>query len=76
MQVPIVRVFVSSTWEDLQPEREALEKAIHRLSETSSPAWTTLAALAFVQMQPCADGDAPGFDQLPGGELPPCSQSV
>jgi hypothetical protein len=34
MQPPGVRVFVSSTWLDLQPEREAVEAAIHRLRET------------------------------------------
>ena len=28
-----VRVFVSSTWEDLQPERDAVEKALHRMRE-------------------------------------------
>ncbi len=28
-----VRVFISSTWEDLQPEREAVEKALHRMQE-------------------------------------------
>jgi len=26
-----VRVFVSSTWIDLQPEREAVERIIHRM---------------------------------------------
>jgi len=31
---PIVAVFVSSTWLDLQPERSAVEKAIQRLHET------------------------------------------
>ncbi len=30
----IVRVFVSSTWLDLQPERAAVEAAIHRMRET------------------------------------------
>lgn len=29
-----VRVFVSSTWLDLQPERKAVETAIHRMRET------------------------------------------
>lgn len=29
----VVRIFVSSTWLDLQPERRAVEKAIHRLTE-------------------------------------------
>lgn len=28
-----VRIFISSTWLDLQPEREAVEKALHRLQE-------------------------------------------
>ncbi|MFQ5472981.1 MAG: DUF4062 domain-containing protein, partial [Dehalococcoidia bacterium] len=32
--VPIVRIFISSTWLDLQPEREAVERAIQRLRET------------------------------------------
>jgi hypothetical protein len=26
-----VRIFISSTWKDLQPEREAVEKALHRM---------------------------------------------
>ena len=30
-----VRVFISSTWEDLQPEREAVEKALHRMQNTA-----------------------------------------
>ena len=30
---PIVRVFVSSTWLDLQPEREAVEKALQRMCQ-------------------------------------------
>src|SRR6476661_1611403 len=30
----VVRVFVSSTWHDLQPERQAVEMALGRLSET------------------------------------------
>ena len=30
----IVQVFVSSTWLDLQPERKAVESAVHRLAET------------------------------------------
>lgn len=34
MSSPIVAVFVSSTWLDLQPERSAVEKAIQRLHET------------------------------------------
>lgn len=34
MQPPVVRVFVSSTWLDLQPEREAVQTAVHRLRET------------------------------------------
>jgi hypothetical protein len=28
-----VRIFISSTWEDLQPEREAVEKALHRMQD-------------------------------------------
>lgn len=32
--VSLVHVFVSSTWLDLQPEREAVEAALHRLRET------------------------------------------
>jgi hypothetical protein len=31
---PIVRVFVSSTWLDLQPERAAVEKALQRMRQT------------------------------------------
>ena len=31
---PIVRVFVSSTWLDLQPERLAVEKALQRMHQT------------------------------------------
>lgn len=34
MSLPIARVFLSSTWLDLQPERAAAEAAIHRLRET------------------------------------------
>ncbi len=34
MSNPIVAVFVSSTWLDLQPERQAVEHAIQRLHET------------------------------------------
>jgi len=34
MPPPLARVFVSSTWLDLQPEREAVEAAILRLHET------------------------------------------
>ncbi|RIK43174.1 MAG: hypothetical protein DCC55_06470 [Chloroflexi bacterium] len=30
-----VRVFISSTWEDLRPEREAVEKALHRMQNTA-----------------------------------------
>jgi len=30
-----VRVFVSSTWQDLQPERNAVEKALHRMQNTT-----------------------------------------
>ena len=29
------RIFLSSTWEDLQPEREAVEKALHRMQDTA-----------------------------------------
>lgn len=29
-----VRIFVSSTWEDLRPERAAVERALHRMSGT------------------------------------------
>jgi len=34
MPVDVVQVFVSSTWLDLQPERQAVEAALHRLHET------------------------------------------
>lgn len=34
MSDPIIRVFLSSTWLDLQPERNAVEKVIHRIEET------------------------------------------
>lgn len=34
MKPPIVKVFVSSTWLDLQPERAAVEAALQRLRET------------------------------------------
>jgi hypothetical protein len=34
MTVPMVNVFVSSTWHDLQPERAAVEAALQRLRET------------------------------------------
>jgi hypothetical protein len=30
-----VRIFISSTWLDLQPEREAVEKALHRMQEAA-----------------------------------------
>ena len=30
-----VRVFVSSTWQDLQPERKAVEEALHRMQNTT-----------------------------------------
>jgi hypothetical protein len=30
-----VRIFISSTWEDLQPEREAVEKALQRMQDTT-----------------------------------------
>ncbi len=30
-----LRIFISSTWEDLRPEREAVEKALHRLHDTA-----------------------------------------
>ncbi len=33
MPVPIAAIFVSSTWVDLQPERAAVEKALHRFHE-------------------------------------------
>src|SRR5260370_12594200 len=29
------RIFLSSTWQDLQPEREAVEKALHRIQDTN-----------------------------------------
>ena len=29
------RIFLSSTWQDLQPEREAVEKALHRMQDTN-----------------------------------------
>jgi hypothetical protein len=29
------RIFISSTWQDLQPEREAVEKALHRMQDTN-----------------------------------------
>ena len=31
----MIRVFISSTWQDLQPEREAVERVLHRLSDTA-----------------------------------------
>lgn len=31
---PIVRVYGSSTWLDLQPERAAVEKALQRMRQT------------------------------------------
>lgn len=34
MPVEVVQVFVSSTWLDLQPERQAVEAALQRLHET------------------------------------------
>jgi len=34
MQMFTIRVFVSSTWLDLQPERKAVERALQRLRET------------------------------------------
>ncbi|HEX3558536.1 MAG TPA: hypothetical protein VHU19_05005 [Pyrinomonadaceae bacterium] len=34
MTVPVVRVFVSSTWLDLIPEHEAAERAVQTLRET------------------------------------------
>src|SRR5437588_8692170 len=34
MPPPVLRVFVSSTWIDLQPERQAVEVALARLRET------------------------------------------
>jgi hypothetical protein len=34
MPAPLLRVFVSSTWIDLQPERRAIEQALARLRET------------------------------------------
>lgn len=30
-----VRVFISSTWKDLKPEREAVEEALHRMRDTA-----------------------------------------
>ncbi|MDQ2885309.1 MAG: AAA-like domain-containing protein [Chloroflexota bacterium] len=30
-----VRIFISSTWQDLQPEREAVERALNRMQDTS-----------------------------------------
>jgi AAA-like domain/Domain of unknown function (DUF4062) len=30
-----VRIFISSTWQDLQPEREAVERALHRMQDTN-----------------------------------------
>ena len=32
-----IRVFVSSTWLDLQPEREAVEKILHRMRTVEYP---------------------------------------
>lgn len=29
------RIFLSSTWQDLRPEREAVEKALHRMQDTN-----------------------------------------
>lgn len=34
MSTPIIHVFISSTWLDLRPEREAVEAVIHRFRET------------------------------------------
>src|SRR6185369_11906350 len=34
MSLPILPVYVSSTWLDLQPERKAVEQAVQRLRET------------------------------------------
>ncbi len=34
MPEPTFRVFVSSTWRDLEPERKAVETAVHRMRET------------------------------------------
>lgn len=34
MNLPLVRVFVSSTWFDLKPERKAVESALQRIRET------------------------------------------
>ena len=34
MQTATIRVFVSSTWLDLQPERKGVEQELHRLRET------------------------------------------
>ena len=40
----VARIFVSSTWLDLQPERQAVEDAINRMSGVSSSAWNISAA--------------------------------
>ena len=32
--IDVIRIFVSSTWIDLQPERKAVETALHRMKET------------------------------------------
>ena len=34
MNAPILPIFVSSTWLDLRPEREAVEAVIQRMRET------------------------------------------
>jgi hypothetical protein len=34
-QAKPIRIFVSSTWQDLQPERQAVENALHRLRNTA-----------------------------------------
>src|SRR5690349_4786492 len=34
MRMGVVRIFVSSTWHDLQPERQAVERALQRMAET------------------------------------------
>lgn len=34
MSLPILPAYVSSTWLDLGPEREAVEQAVQRLRET------------------------------------------
>ena len=34
MSLPILPVYVSSTWLDLEPERQAVERAVQRLRET------------------------------------------